>query len=125
MKGGVILLAITVFAVVAAGLISPVRLPDRTKSTAARQQINSFLTALGAYHLDTRKFPPSLQGLREVPEGVSGWNGPYLPSDVPTDPWGTPYVYSFDGEVRIVSLGKDRQPGGEGDAADIDGGLEK
>ena len=71
------------------------------------------------FHEDTKTYPPSLQGLRVAPEGVRGWRGPYLPQEIPTDPWGTPYVYSFDGEVRIVSLGSDRQPGGEGDAEDV------
>lgn len=113
------------FVVLGAAVLSPVRLPHRAKATAARQQIKAFHQALAAYREDTKTYPPSLQGLRVAPEGVRGWRGPYLPSDVPTDPWGTPYVYSFDGEVRIVSLAADRQVGGTGDAADIDGGLDK
>lgn len=108
-----------VFVVLGATVLSPVRLPHRTKPTAARQQIQSFRLALAMFHEDTKTYPPSLQGLRVAPEGVRGWRGPYLPQEIPTDPWGTPYVYSFDGEVRIVSLGSDRQPGGEGDAEDV------
>ena len=50
------------------------------------------------------------------------WNGPYLQKDVPPDPWGHPYVYQTpgqQGEFDLLSYGKDGQPGGEGDAADI------
>jgi general secretion pathway protein G len=38
------------------------------------------------------------------------------------DPWGNPYIYKFPGEhgdYDLISLGKDGQPGGEGEAADI------
>jgi general secretion pathway protein G len=42
---------------------------------------------------------------------------------VPADPWGLPYQYKSPGDNNrdydIVSLGKDGQRGGEGDAADI------
>ena len=38
------------------------------------------------------------------------------------DPWGKPYVYKVPGEkgdFDLVSFGKDGQPGGSGEAADI------
>jgi general secretion pathway protein G len=42
---------------------------------------------------------------------------------VPADPWGRPYRYQSPGaegaDFDIVTLGKDGQPGGTGDAADI------
>ena len=50
------------------------------------------------------------------------WNGPYLKKGVPPDPWGHPYQYrspAAKGEYEIVSLGKDGQPGGTGEGADI------
>ena len=92
---------------------------DVAKKTAVRQQINSFNTALGAYKLDTSLFPTNEQGLkalRDKPEGVNGWQGPYLPQEVPTDPWNRPYVYKYPGEhgdePDIISYGADGQPGG-------------
>jgi general secretion pathway protein G len=50
------------------------------------------------------------------------WNGPYLKKGIPPDPWGRAYLYRAPGtksEYEIVSLGKDGQPGGEGENADI------
>jgi general secretion pathway protein G len=47
---------------------------------------------------------------------------PYLQKGVPLDPWGKPYQYKSPGEHREIDLwsfGKDGQPGGTGDAADI------
>jgi len=41
---------------------------------------------------------------------------------VPLDPWGKPYLYKAPGEkgdFDIVSYGKDGQPGGSGENADI------
>ena len=41
---------------------------------------------------------------------------------MPLDPWGHAYVYKAPGakgEYEIVSYGRDGQPGGEGEAADI------
>ena len=102
------------------------RRADAARQTAARAQINGFLTALGAYKLDTSTFPTSEQGLgalRVAPAGVPLWKGPYLPQEVPLDPWGRPYVYRYPGEhgdePDIVSLGADGAPGGEEINADI------
>jgi len=99
---------------------------DEAKRTAARSQIDSFMTALGAYKLDTGSFPNSdqgLQALRVKPEGSDQWAGPYLPKEVPMDPWGHAYLYKYPGdhgdEPDLISLGADGQAGGEGNNADI------
>ena len=114
------LVVVTIIAVFAA-VVGPrvLQRADVAKKTAVRQQINSFNTALGAYKLDTSLFPSNEQGLkalREKPEGVNGWQGPYLPQDVPTDPWGRAFVYKYPGEhgdePDIISYGADGQPGG-------------
>lgn len=96
------------------------------QATAAKSQIESFMTALGTYKLDVGAFPTTeqgLQALRVKPGDVANWNGPYLPKDVPQDPWHHPYVYKYPGdhgdEPDIMSYGGDGQPGGEGDNADI------
>lgn len=99
---------------------------DEAKRTAARAQIDSFMTAIGAYKLDTGNFPTTDQGLavlRVKPEGVDQWAGPYLPKDIPLDPWGNKYLYKYPSEhgdePDIISLGADGQEGGEGNNADI------
>ena len=99
---------------------------DKARITAARSQIQNFMTALGSYKLDTGMFPTTeqgLQALRVKPEGVNQWSGPYMPQDIPKDPWGHDYGYKYPGEhgdePDIICLGQDGQPGGEGLNADI------
>jgi general secretion pathway protein G len=99
---------------------------DEAKRTAARAQIANFSQALGLYKLDTGGFPATeqgLQALRVKPDNGGNWNGPYLPQDIPMDPWGRPYLYKYPGdhgdEPDVMSLGADGQPGGEGNNADI------
>ena len=120
----VVLMIIGLFA----ALVAPrmFRKGDAARVTAARAQINSFMTALGAYKLDTGMFPTTeqgLQALRDRPTGLTQWDGPYLPQEIPVDPWARPYVYKFPGEhgdePDIISYGADGQPGGEGLNADI------
>ena len=99
---------------------------DKARVTAARTQLDNFMTALGAYKLDTGTFPTTeqgLQALRVKPADVNQWAGPYMPKDIPNDPWGRPYAYKYPGdhgdEPDIVCLGADGQTGGEGLNADI------
>jgi general secretion pathway protein G len=111
-----------------AGLVVPrlFKHVGQAKIATAKAQISAFQTALGAYKLDTGKFPTTeegLQALRTAPSGVRNWNGPYLPKDIPLDPWGNPYVYKYPGdhgdEPDVVSNGADGRPGGEGEDADV------
>jgi general secretion pathway protein G len=99
---------------------------DAARITATRSQIHNFMTALGAYKLDTGLFPTTEQGLaalRVKPNDLNNWNGPYMPQDIPKDPWGHDYAYKYPGdhgdEPEIISFGADGQPGGEGLNADI------
>jgi general secretion pathway protein G len=121
------LVVVTIIALFAA-LVAPKMFnqADKAKVTAARAQINNFGTALGAYKLDTSMFPSTEQGLaalRNRPENMAQWQGPYLPKDIPLDPWGHPYLYKYPGEhgdePDITSYGADGQPGGEGINGDI------
>jgi general secretion pathway protein G len=99
---------------------------DQARVTAAKVQISNFMDALGQYKLDTGVFPTTEQGLaalRVKPDNVMNWNGPYMPKDVPSDPWGHAYIYKYPGEhgdePDITCYGRDGQPGGEGVDADI------
>jgi len=121
------MVVVTIIALFAA-LVAPrfFKQADNARRTSTRVQINSFMTALGAYKLDTGVFPSTelgLQALRVRPENAPQWAGPYLPQDIPLDPWGRPYLYKYPGEhgdePDIVSLGADGQTGGEGNNADI------
>jgi general secretion pathway protein G len=121
------LVVVTIIALFAA-LVAPrmFKQSDRAKVTAARAQINSFMTALGSYKLDTGVFPSTeqgLQALRVAPANLAQWQGPYLPQEIPVDPWGHPYLYKFPGEhgdePDLICYGADGQPGGDGINADI------
>jgi general secretion pathway protein G len=101
---------------------------DHAKVTTARVQVKSLETALQTMELDIGRYPTEAEGLGllvEAPERRStpGWNGPYLSSGLPNDPWGHPYVYDAPTDrahpPRVHSLGADGKAGGEGDAADI------
>ncbi len=54
---------------------------------------------------------------------IAQWRGPYLKKDSGlVDPWGRPYVYRLPGkksDFEIFSNGRDGQPGGTGEDADI------
>jgi general secretion pathway protein G len=97
----------------------------KSERGAAKAQIEGLGRALDAYRLDTGHYPTTEQGLNALvvkPNDESKWTGPYLQKAVPPDPWGTPYVYRSPGQggdFDLLSNGKDGQPGGDGDAADI------
>ena len=129
--GGFTLIEIMVVAViiaVLAAIVAPAVLGrvDTAKHNAAKGQIASFDTALSSFRLDTGDFPASGQGLQSLraDPGVQGWDGPYLTKELPKDPWGKDYVYTYPssnnpGSYEVVCYGKDGQPGGEGVNEDI------
>jgi general secretion pathway protein G len=92
------------------GMIGPrISCPTGTARTvAARAQIAAFMVALDTYKLEVGDFPTESQGLTALRSnpGTHRWSGPYLPRDVPVDPWGMPYRYSLmGGRPRVLSLG--------------------
>jgi general secretion pathway protein G len=97
----------------------------KSEQGLARAQIESFAKALDAYRLDMGSYPSTedgLKGLTERPANQPKWNGPYLQKSVPPDPWGRPYLYRSPGsssDFELGSLGREGQPGGTGDNADI------
>jgi general secretion pathway protein G len=126
-----LLVVITVIAILAS-LVGPMvfRNVGDAKVSAARAQIELFALALDQYRLDNDLYPGTTQGLavlRERPSGepqARNWRGPYLRKAIPLDPWGRPYTYKSPGDVNaesydLLSLGRDGQPGGTGEDADI------
>ena len=99
---------------------------SKSERSTAKAQIESFGKALDAYRLDTGHYPSTEEGLSALftkPADDAKWNGPYLQKAVPLDPWGKPYVYHSPaqggGDFDLLSMGRDGQPGGEGDQADV------
>jgi len=126
-----LLVVITVIAILA-GLVGPLvfRNVSDAKISAAHSQIELFALALDQYRLDNDYYPSAAQGLAALRERPSGepearnWRGPYLRKAIPLDPWGRPYVYKSPGDVNsesydLLSLGRDGQPGGTGEDADV------
>ncbi len=87
----------------------------------ASAQMNAFETALDTYRLDVGSYPAALEELRKSDK--PRWDGPYLPKDIPLDPWGNPYIYTVPGEdgnpYKIMSYGADGQPGGTDNNEDL------
>jgi len=87
------------------------RVPDSPviRMVRARAQISTFITALDVYRLDTGQLPATAQGLQALRHnpGVKGWRGPYLPLDIPLDPWKREYQYRRDayGKAEVLSFG--------------------
>jgi general secretion pathway protein G len=121
------LLVVVVIIGLLAGYVGPRYFGQVGKSeiATAKAQIDALEKALDHYRLDVGHYPTTELGLAALvnrPPNEPKWNGPYLKKAVPLDPWGKPYVYKFPGEqgdFDLVSYGKDGQPGGTGENADL------
>ncbi|MCA1925200.1 MAG: type II secretion system major pseudopilin GspG [Thiobacillus sp.] len=121
------LLVVLVILGLLAGYVAPKYFSQVGKSEVktARAQIDALEKALDQYRIDTGRYPNAEQGLAALnarPVDEPRWNGPYLKKSVPNDPWGKPYQYRNPGErgeIDVFSFGRDGQPGGDGDGADI------
>ncbi|MBN9127997.1 MAG: type II secretion system major pseudopilin GspG [Nitrosospira sp.] len=121
------LLVVLVILGLLVGYVAPKYFAQLGKSEVktARAQINALEKALDQYRLDVGRYPTGEQGLAALnirPQGEAKWAGPYLQKAVPADPWGRSYIYKSPGdhgEYDLSSSGKDGQPGGEEENADI------
>ena len=92
---------------------------------AAGIQIKDLEQAAEMYKLDVGRYPSTQEGLEALvnkPSNATGWNGPYLKSDVPLDPWNREYNYKYPGEkgeIDIFTYGANGAPGGDGEDADV------
>lgn len=100
--------------------------PDQARVTAAQSDLRNLANALDLYRLDNFQYPSTDQGLDALVEKPSGFPEPknYNPDgyikNLPTDPWGSPYVYErTPNGFNLYSLGADGTEGGEGLNADI------
>jgi len=121
------LLVVVVIIGLLAGFVAPRYFGQVGKSEVqiARAQIDALEKALDQYRLDVGRYPDNEAGLKALvtkPANEPKWAGPYLRKDIPADPWGRPYVYKIPGEkgeFDLLSYGKDGQPGGAGENADL------
>jgi len=121
------LLVVVVIIGLLAGFVAPRYFGQVGKSevSVAKAQIDALEKALDQYRLDVGRYPSTELGLKallEKPASEAKWNGPYLRKEVPLDPWGKAYMYRIPGEktdFELLSYGRDGQPGGSGENADI------
>ncbi len=103
---------------------------SEAKSGTAKTQIELLGTALDNYKLDNGSYPTTDQGLSALESKPArdpvplDWRGPYLKRDVPADPWSRAYIYKSPGDHNrtgydLSTLGRDGQPGGSDEDADI------
>jgi general secretion pathway protein G len=97
----------------------------KSETKVARAQVDAIEKALDQYRLDNGRYPTTEQGLLALyqpPSSEPKWSGPYLKKQAPPDPWGRTYQYRAPGEhgeYDLYTYGKDGQPGGSAEAADI------
>ena len=109
--------------------VASLKLIDRAKQAKCSKEIETFKNALEEYYTECGSLPSQEQGLKALWEKPfiypvpALWNGPYLDSEVPLDPWGNEYCYKVPGPnnlpYEVFSYGSDGENGGEGCAKDI------
>jgi general secretion pathway protein G len=115
-----VLLVVAILLILAS--LATVAISRTLKGTQAKQakiDISTLQQAVNVYFIDNGSYPPDLNGLVVLPDGVVNaqkWNGPYLEKELPNDPWGNPYLYQVNGDqVLITSAGPDGTAGSDDD----------
>jgi general secretion pathway protein G len=96
-----VLVILVILASLAVMALGPIQ--RRAKINAARAQIGSFKGMLDMFNQDLDMYPSTQSGLnalRYQPNDVvnpAKWNGPYIDSEIPLDPWDRPYQYAYPG----------------------------
>lgn len=119
-----VLVILVILASLAVTAYGPIQ--RRANMRAAESQIGLFKTPLSVYYQDMNMYPTTAQGLqalRQPPGDLANpdaWYGPYLDTEVPLDPWGSPYQYESPGKYNpdsydVWSFGPDGADGTEDD----------
>lgn len=125
-RGFTLIELLVVLAILAmlAGVVGPrvMKALGGGKTKTALIQIHDLGGALDMYKLDLGNYPANLEALVKNP-GDNKWNGPYLKkNNIPKDPWGNEYQYSFPGnhsDYDLASLGADAATGGDDENKDV------
>ncbi|WMS85800.1 type II secretion system major pseudopilin GspG [Pleionea litopenaei] len=103
---------------------------EKSQYLKLKSDFEAYESGLMRYYNDNGFYPTTEQGLAALvekpetnPEPNSYPRGGYL-KKIQTDPWGNDYLYLSpaeygEGDFEIVSLGNDKQEGGEGKAKDV------
>ncbi|MEA3405616.1 MAG: type II secretion system major pseudopilin GspG [Pseudomonadota bacterium] len=122
------LMVVVVILAVLAAFVAPKLMdrPDEARLVKAKQDISAISSALQLYKLDNFVYPTTDQGIEALVTEPTDDPQPkhwkqYL-EQMPTDPWGNPYLYLSPGEhgdFDLFTYGADGQEGGEGVSATI------
>lgn len=117
----VIALIATVVAIVGGKIIGNKK---RAEASLAKTQLNSLAAQVDQFQSDVGSYPDSLEQLVKQPSNADGWLGPYAKDTDFNDPWHQPIEYRRPGDdeapYKLISLGADGKPGGEGVDKDIE-----
>jgi general secretion pathway protein G len=100
--------------------------PEQARRMKAKVEIRGIESALALFKTDTGRFPNTSEGLEVLVsnQGIKGYNADGYLDKVPSDPWGTKYVYISPGvnsrDYDLKSYGQDGENGGAEDSADIE-----
>ena len=100
--------------------------PEQARRMKAKVEIRGIESALALFKTDTGRFPTTSEGLEVLVsnQGIKGYNADGYLDKVPSDPWGTKYVYISPGvnsrDYDLKSYGQDGENGGVKDSADIE-----
>lgn len=127
-----VLIAVTIVVILGAVVgLNVLDLPQKGRAGAARQQLETFKTALAMFAADNGFVPTAEQGLAalvaapERPPLAPNYppRGYLEKAAVPLDPWGREYAYLAPGRggepFEVVCYGSDGEEGGSGYAADL------
>lgn len=127
-----LLIALAIMAIIATLAVPNIlKRLDEAKVQTTKTQIKTVENLLSQYYLDNGTYPSSDQGIKAliekplsepVPENYNP--GGYIQGNkIPVDGWGNEFLYNSPGtegrDYEIISLGADKQEGGEGINADI------
>ena len=103
-----------IIAMIMGGAIFAMRgISDQAKPGRAKQDINSYLSALDMYKINKGRYPSTQEGLKVLVDTKA------MPKLI-QDPWDRDYIYRFPGKVdnsrpEIISVGADGQENTEDD----------
>lgn len=115
-KGFTLVELITVVAIIAilGAVVAPniIKAIEGSRVVAAISDVKIIKNAALAYYADTGQWPRSPENgsnsdlgfLVDPDPGVNGWNGPYLESWPPKNPWGGVYSLSYSEAEEKLSL---------------------
>lgn len=124
-----IMLVVAIIGILAALVIPKIAgKSEQARQTAAHADIyGGVKSALDQFEVDNGRYPKSLQDLLTQPRDARNWHGPYLDgSQLPLDPWGNAYLYSFPGKHNTTgydlwSAGPDGKSGNDDDIGNWQG----